>query len=86
MDTNRSSYRGVYETSWGGTWFASIQKSHKKFYLGTFADARSAARAYDQAALQLYGPDAVLNFPLSGEYHQDGEEQSSHHPDEPQGG
>lgn len=60
---NRTGYRGVYETSWGGTWFASIKQSGKSRYLGAFKDIESAARAYDQAALQLHGDRARLNFP-----------------------
>lgn len=55
-------YRGVYETSWGGTWFSSIKKDGKSFYLGTFRDEESAARAYDEAALTLHGDRAKPNF------------------------
>jgi ethylene-responsive transcription factor 1 len=57
-------YRGVYETSWGGRWWASIKKDGKSRYLGVFPDAESAARRYDQAALSLHGDKAKLNFPL----------------------
>ena len=57
-----SNYRGVYETSWGGTWFASIKKNSKSLYLGTFRDEESAARAYDEAALILHGDRAKPNF------------------------
>lgn len=60
-------YRGVYETSWGGTFFVSIKKGGKRYYLGTYRDAESAARVYDEAALRLHGESARLNFsPLVG--------------------
>ena len=35
-------------------------------HLGTFADADTAARIYDKAALKHHGKKAVLNFPKSG--------------------
>ena len=59
-------YRGVYETSWGGTWFASIKSNGIPRYLGAFKTQESAARAYDEAALSLHGTEAKLNFPPSG--------------------
>lgn len=55
-------YRGVYETSWGGTYFVSIKKAGRRYYLGTYRDAESAARVYDEAALRLHGKSARLNF------------------------
>lgn len=63
--SNKTGFRGVYETSWGGTWFASIKQDGRLIYLGTFLDAESAARAYDEAALLLRGPKARLNFPAT---------------------
>jgi EREBP-like factor len=62
-------YRGVYQTSWGNTWQAVIQKNGKRHYLGAFKNEESAARAYDRAALSLYGSTATLNFPTVGEEH-----------------
>lgn len=35
--------------------------------LGSFRTAIEAAEAYDEAARQVYGPDACLNFPGPGE-------------------
>lgn len=57
-------YRGVCETSWGGSYFAHIRHNGKRYHLGTFKNAESAARAYDEAALSFHGSKAKLNFPL----------------------
>lgn len=54
-------YRGVYQR--GVKWRAGIQGDRGLLWLGTFADAESAARAYDAAALERYGNFARLNFP-----------------------
>ncbi len=70
--TPRSSrYKGVYWFSpkryqgrWG-KWAAMIQKGKKRKHLGYFASEESAARAYDQAALETFGEFACLNFPLT---------------------
>jgi hypothetical protein len=56
-------YRGVTETSYGGTWFVRVRHQGKQHYLGTFLDPVEAAQAYDRAVLQLRGKAAKLNFP-----------------------
>jgi len=55
-------YRGV--TRSGKTRWRAYMR-HKSVYrnLGTYATVEEAARAYDQAALALFGTAALLNFP-----------------------
>jgi EREBP-like factor len=62
-----SYYRGVSRVmgkgEYLGTWRARIKKGGRDLDLGTFKDPRDAARAYDDAAYELLGDKAKLNFP-----------------------
>jgi len=58
---NTSGYKGVSRS--GPKWQAYIQMDGRQIRLGTFDTPQEAARAYDEAALALFGEFARPNFP-----------------------
>ena len=62
---NTSGYKGVARTA-AGTYRAQVAKEGVIHIVGTYPDAESAARAYDDAAVGLYGEYAATNFPRDG--------------------
>ena len=61
---SKTGYRGV--RNHGAKFKAVISKGGKDRHLGCFKTAREAARAYDRAARETFGAQAVLNFPKEG--------------------
>lgn len=56
-----SQFKGVYRA--GGSWVAVIRANGARHHLGSFADEKKAAAAYDAAAMGLHGEFAMLNRP-----------------------
>jgi hypothetical protein len=48
-------------------WRAKLKKNGKLFPLGEYRSEWAAARAYDEAAREMFGEFAALNFPRPGE-------------------
>ncbi len=65
VNKRKSKYKGVYRKRDG--WAAYIRKNGKSIHLGHFNidEEELAARAYDSAALYLFGEFAAPNFPDS---------------------
>jgi hypothetical protein len=62
-----SRFKGVLWSERAGKWLAQINIGEKPKRLGQFDDEEDAAYAYDDAARELWGQEARVNFPLPGE-------------------
>lgn len=61
---NTSGYKGVSWRKDHNIWVAYISQNGRRFSLGEFADPLKAARAYDRAALKMFGKYALTNEEL----------------------
>lgn len=58
-----SKFKGVHWNRHRELWQAAISTDGKTRYLGRYHDEAAAAEAYDEAARELFGEHARLNFP-----------------------
>ncbi len=63
-----SRFKGVYWSRRDERWVATIKKDRVQRRLGSFRDEIAAAQAYDEAARELFGEHARLNFPQGVDY------------------
>lgn len=61
---NMSGYYGVSFNKTKGKWCAYISNHDKNILAGMAKTAIEAAMMYDKRAIELFGPNTLLNFPL----------------------
>jgi hypothetical protein len=64
---NTSGFKGVSWSNRFRYWVASIGYAGAKRHLGCYPTAEQAAHAYDEAAREMFGEFARVNFPQEGE-------------------
>lgn len=62
---NTSGYKGVCFNKARMMWDANIKHNGKRKFLGRFENKECAAKAYDKAAIKIFGAFARINFPLT---------------------
>jgi len=60
---NKSGFKGVTKSP-SGKWYATISHNRKHIHIGTFDCPESAAKAYDDKAIELKGEYAATNEKL----------------------
>jgi len=58
-------YRGVCWNKSHRSWHSRIEFNGKREHLGYFYTSEEAAKAYDKRAIELFGKNAIVNFPES---------------------
>jgi len=64
---NKHGFRGISFIERYQRWQVSMKTGGRNTYVGFYATAEEAARAYDAKALEVYGEFARLNFPTEGQ-------------------
>jgi len=67
LTRSTSGYKGCSYHIRRRQWQAYITVKQQQHYLGLYATAEDAARAYDAMALVIFGDFALLNFPKMGD-------------------